>query len=257
MQELRASRRQTRLEVESLEDRNLLSHVVTFDYLSGIITIPGMPRKEKIVVSYDQGGNVQVNLSGAIKETDRYPGPLVTQIVLQPTGSPGQFINKTYVPVGPIPWTWFMASLPAPGGVSRPADPDGFGLLTAEERLIYQETNQRRSGAGVGSLRVSTLLQEAAQTLANDLAAGNFFSDDTSALVNQVAAVGYVWSVLGGNVGVNYDTVNPAQTLMNQWVSSPPHLANLLRADFTDVGIGVAHSASGATYGVMVFAAPG
>jgi uncharacterized protein YkwD len=62
--------------------------------------------------------------------------------------------------------------------------------------------------------------------------------------------------VLGENVAYNWGYSDPVQMLFDQWWNSPEHQANMLSSRYLEVGIGVASSTSGKTYGVQDFGTP-
>lgn len=65
---------------------------------------------------------------------------------------------------------------------------------------------------------------------------------------------GYAWSAVGENVAAGYDSV--PQTL-DAWLASPPHCANIMSADFTQVGYSfLAANARTVAYATLVLAAP-
>ncbi|GAA3516589.1 CAP domain-containing protein [Dietzia aurantiaca] len=61
------------------------------------------------------------------------------------------------------------------------------------------------------------------------------------------------WRSWSENVLQNYKCATPQQ-LVDQWMASPGHRANLLRADHTDMGAGVAVAENGKLYATQVFA---
>jgi uncharacterized protein YkwD len=57
-------------------------------------------------------------------------------------------------------------------------------------------------------------------------------------------------STAGENVAMNY---NGPSAMVNQWLESPGHRANLLSNRFSLIGVGVAQASDGSWYGVQVF----
>jgi uncharacterized protein YkwD len=136
--------------------------------------------------------------------------------------------------------------------------------LTADQQLIFKLVNQWRAANGRAALRIDPLLQQVAQAHANNMARQDKYGDtDTNGhildghdFVWRLAQVNYQWYTAGENVAYNFGYPNPALTLANQWWESLPHRQNMLGADYTVIGIGVARGASGRTYGVQLFAQP-
>lgn len=104
---------------------------------------------------------------------------------------------------------------------------------------LLTETNAVRADNGVGPLRFSRRLGEAAQGHAEDMAAGDYFahtSPSGSTLASRIEAVGYDYSTAGENLAAGYDS---AKDTVTAWFNSPGHKANLLNPNFVDVGFGL------------------
>lgn len=108
------------------------------------------------------------------------------------------------------------------------------GLLSA--------TNQRRSAAGVGSLKINTKLNNAAQAKANDMAHRNYWAHNTpdgNPPWVFITNAGYSYSRAGENLACGFDE---SSDVITGWYNSPSHRANLLLASYKDVGFGVANA---------------
>lgn len=93
-----------------------------------------------------------------------------------------------------------------------------------------------RFGA-VAALAWNAKLVQAADGHSKDMAANNFFfhtSADGRTLADRVNAAGYVWAGLGENIAAGHPSVN---AVMDGWIASPGHCANLMNASFTEVGL--------------------
>ena len=93
-----------------------------------------------------------------------------------------------------------------------------------------------------------------AQSFAELMLALNFFahnSPDGTTPDQRITAAGYTnWTTWGENIAEGYTT---AEDVMNGWINSPGHRANLLNPAFKDIGIGA--SGGGAPYWVQDFGA--
>jgi uncharacterized protein YkwD len=154
--------------------------------------------------------------------------------------------------------------------ISTPGDtlvrnPQPSTALNAYQSVIFQMTNGWRTNAGRAALRINGKLQLAAQNHAANMARLDTYGDgDVNGhilngrdVVWRVAQVSYSWSWLGENVAYNFGYSDPARTMAMQWWNSAGHRENILRPDYTEIGIGFARGASGRWYGVQVFAQPG
>lgn len=104
----------------------------------------------------------------------------------------------------------------------------------------------RASGATCGSrgafapapaLAWNTLLTQAADAHSQDMAANNFFShtgSGGSTLASRVNATGYLWRSLGENIAAGQTGIDQ---VVDGWIASEGHCANLLNPAFTEVGL--------------------
>jgi len=250
--------RKVSLGLQQLEDRQLLSGLITFNAVAGMVRVNGTPQSDKVVISYARGNRVKVVLSGGAGAAARFPRSGVTEIVFRGRGGGDRLVNRTAIPAL---FTRPRVNRKASRGLSGGG---GVALLSADDLLIFQEINNHRSAAGHAALRVNPLLQEAAQNHADNMARQDRYGDtdtdghilDGHDVVYRVRVVGYRWSSLGEIVAFNAGFPDPVQELMDQWWNSPPHRAIMLTGGFKEVGVGVASGASGRTYGAVVFAAP-
>ncbi|MFD6229124.1 sigma-70 family RNA polymerase sigma factor [Streptomyces sp. NPDC060232] len=126
------------------------------------------------------------------------------------------------------------ASAPGPA----PAPPGIAGQVVA---LV----NTERAAAGCGPLREDQQLRAAAQGHSDDMAARHFFdhtNPDGKDPGQRTTASGYRWSTYGENIAKGQQT---AQAVMDSWMKSPGHRANILNCSFKDIGVGVHQSAGG------------
>ncbi|HEX7651140.1 MAG TPA: CAP domain-containing protein [Candidatus Paceibacterota bacterium] len=118
--------------------------------------------------------------------------------------------------------------------------------------------NDDRAAAGVGALTDDPLLDQAAQNKADDMAAKGYFSHvtpDGKQPWYWFDLVGYPYTYAGENLAVNF---TDSKDVENAWMASPTHHANLVKPQYTQVGIGVAqgkYQGKEATFVVQFFAA--
>ena len=100
---------------------------------------------------------------------------------------------------------------------------------------------------------------QAAQTQVDYLQQNNLFSHtgaNNSNVGERLTATGYAWSVAGENLAAGYLDI---ATVMQGWLASAGHCANLMYADFTEIGVVVIPGNSVNTYRTywgMVLARP-
>ena len=114
--------------------------------------------------------------------------------------------------------------------------------------------NQERAKAGCAALRTDARLHNAALAHSQDMAAHNYFSHtglDGSTFVTRTQAAGYP-SAVGENIAWGWRT---ATDVMNAWMNSAPHKANILNCSVRAIGVGVARKADGTPYWTQEFGA--
>ena len=125
--------------------------------------------------------------------------------------------------------------------------------------VLVSLTNADRADKGVGELAVDPLLVKAAQEKADDMAAKGYFAHVTPDGYQPwhfLELVGYRYVAAGENLAVNFDD---SEDVEKAWMNSPTHRENLLRADYTHVGIAVArgtYKGKEATFVAQFFAKP-
>ncbi|MFE2530883.1 sigma-70 family RNA polymerase sigma factor [Streptomyces sp. NPDC059371] len=114
--------------------------------------------------------------------------------------------------------------------------------------------NKERAAAGCGPLTEDPQLEDAAQTHSDDMAARDFFDHNNPDGVDpgkRITAAGYQWSTYGENIAMGQQT--PA-SVMESWMNSPGHRANILNCSFKNIGVGV-HKGSGGPWWTQDFGA--
>lgn len=91
--------------------------------------------------------------------------------------------------------------------------------------------------APAGALQWNAALTNAALAHTQDMAANDFFShtgSGGSSAGQRITAAGYAWRTYGENIAAGYGSV---QAVMDGWLSSDGHCANLMNAAFRDIGV--------------------
>lgn len=124
---------------------------------------------------------------------------------------------------------------------------------------VAQLTNEERAARSLPTLARNAQLDEAAQMKAQDMAAKGYYahvSPDGVTPMHWVEKAGYKYLIIGENLVVNR---KDAEQVVDAFMGSPGHRANILRSDFTEIGVGVAngtYKGKDATFAVQIFAAP-
>ncbi|GAA4351362.1 hypothetical protein GCM10023145_15470 [Angustibacter luteus] len=107
--------------------------------------------------------------------------------------------------------------------------------------------NTARSTAGCRPVTSDAALTRAAVGHSTDMATHDYFShvsQDGRTFDQRIHAAGYSGGLLGENIAAGQRS--PA-AVMDSWMNSPGHRANILNCGFSKLGVGVAR---GGSYGV-------
>lgn len=135
---------------------------------------------------------------------------------------------------------------------ARPLGPTDLPRTAAE---AVDLTNRERAGAGLPPLAVDPLLATAAQAYSTDMAARAFYSHTSPEGTqpwDRAAAAGSTRRSIGENIACGQRS--PAE-VVEGWMNSPGHRANILKPDFTHIGIGFAGGGPAGTYWTQLFGA--
>ncbi|MGW0503677.1 CAP domain-containing protein [Micromonospora sp. NPDC003241] len=141
----------------------------------------------------------------------------------------------------------------SPNRASTPSATPSSGA-TSQAAEVVRLVNVERDKEGCGALSIDDKLTTAAQRHSQDQADTQNMShtgSDGSSPGDRIDRVGYTWRTFGENVAWNQRT--PA-AVMDAWMNSADHRANILNCAFTEIGVGVA--SSNGPYWTQVFAAP-
>ncbi|WP_405805743.1 CAP domain-containing protein [Streptomyces sp. NBC_01187] len=132
------------------------------------------------------------------------------------------------------------------GGATKSADPE-----TAAEQEVLTLVNQERAKAGCQPVKANSDLAGLAQDFSEDMAGRGFFSHtdpDGRSPWDRAEAAGV--SGLGGE-NIARGQAN-ARSVMDSWMNSPGHKANILNCDYRTLGVG-AHFAEGGPWWTQDF----
>ncbi len=107
--------------------------------------------------------------------------------------------------------------------------------------------NQERTKRGFRPLDASSQLDAAARAHSTDMERQNYFSHTSKngdSFVTRIRRTGYLdasrsWSV-GENIGWGSGSYAKPSSMVQRWMNSSGHRANILKSSFRDIGVGVA-----------------
>ncbi|MFP8962803.1 CAP domain-containing protein [Streptomyces nanhaiensis] len=135
----------------------------------------------------------------------------------------------------------------APGADPAPKD-------SGPEAQVLALVNKERAAAGCGPVTANARLTRAADGYSDTMAASGVLSHtgpDGSTMADRVEAAGYAWSNLGENIARGQPD---AASVMDAWMNSPGHRANILNCAFEELGVGV-HFGDGGPWWTQNFGA--
>lgn len=135
---------------------------------------------------------------------------------------------------------------------ARPADIGGARTSAAVGCL----TNEYRASRGLTALATDAAVGRAAQAHADDMAARGYYAHSTpegAAFTSWLDGAGVNWQSAGENIA-RQDTT--AREVVQAWIASPEHDANLTSPVFTQAGYAIAFSGTSAPVWVQEFVLP-
>jgi uncharacterized protein YkwD len=127
--------------------------------------------------------------------------------------------------------------------------------LSRDEQAVIDLTNAERKKADLPPLKADAKLMAAARAHAANMAKQDKLEHklDCREPKDRVEAAGYEYSLVGENIAWN--AKSPKQ-VVEGWMGSELHKENILKTEFTEIGVAVAKSEKGERYWVQVFGTP-
>lgn len=199
--------------------------------------------------SYDIPGGKVVVIGGSslgnLKDLANQIGGMISKDcgIWQPGDSLPQWPNFPGVPETPE----------LPGLPDQPENPDSgeTGSMDAFAAEVVQLVNEERQKAGLSPLTVNVQAVEAAQIRAQEIE--SVFSHtrpNGTSFVTALSEAGVSYSGAGENIA--YGQKTPEQ-VMEAWMNSQGHRANILNSSFTSIGVGHYQNNRGVSYWTQLF----
>ncbi|MFC0015233.1 MULTISPECIES: CAP domain-containing protein [Allobacillus] len=110
--------------------------------------------------------------------------------------------------------------------------------LNQFEQQVVQLTNEERSKHGLQPLKIDTELSKVAREKSRDMATNNYFSHNSPTYgspFDMMKQFGVDYRTAGENIAKGQRT---PQQVVNAWMNSEGHRANILNGNFTHIGVG-------------------
>ena len=133
----------------------------------------------------------------------------------------------------------------------NPSVPDTDTENASFVRQVVNLVNQERAKAGLSPVTADTSIQAAAQVRAKEIEKSfSHTRPDGSSFSTALTQQGVTYRGSGENIAWGQKT--PEQ-VMNGWMNSDGHRANILNKNFTKIGVGYHQNASGTNYWTQLF----
>lgn len=113
-----------------------------------------------------------------------------------------------------------------------------LGQLNQYEQQVVELTNQERAKHGLQPLEIDYELSRVAREKSRDMAINNYFDHNSPVYgspFDMMRSYGINYRTAGENIAKGQRT---PQEVVNAWMNSPGHRANILSADYTHIGVG-------------------
>ncbi len=153
------------------------------------------------------------------------------------------------------------ATTPEKPAATTPEKPAATALeasaaLGSYEQQVVDLVNKERAAAGLPALKVNAKLAAVAEKKAEDLRDKGYFAHQSPTYgspFDMMKQFGISYTAAGENIAKGQKT--PAD-VMNGWMNSSGHRANILNSNYTEIGVGYVTDSNGTTYWVQHFIRP-
>ena len=125
--------------------------------------------------------------------------------------------------------------------------------VNSMEKQVASLTNSERKAKGLSVLTLDSQLSKLARLKAEDMAKKGYFSHTSptyGSAFDMMNKYGVSYRTAGENIAKGQKT---AESVMNGWMNSSGHRANILSSAYTNIGVGYAKDSRGNTYWVQIF----
>ncbi|MDP4153788.1 MAG: SafA/ExsA family spore coat assembly protein [Bacillota bacterium] len=133
--------------------------------------------------------------------------------------------------------------------------PEGAPLKSVESQ-VFDLVNKERAKYGLTPYKMNWELSRVARLKSQDMINKHYFSHTSPTYgspFKMMESFGLHFSAAAENIAMGQRT---AQEVMNAWMNSPGHRANILSRSCTQIGIGAAKSSNGTLYWTQMFMKP-
>jgi uncharacterized YkwD family protein len=121
------------------------------------------------------------------------------------------------------------------------------------EKQVVQLVNVERQKAGLSSLTLDSSISNVARKKSQDMASNNYFAHQSptyGSAGDMLKQFGVSYSAWGENIASGQRS---PEAVVNAWMNSEGHKANILSSDFSKIGVGYAVNSNGTPYWTQMF----
>jgi uncharacterized YkwD family protein len=158
--------------------------------------------------------------------------PTATPVITQ---TPEATAKPTAVPTAKP--TAAPTAVPTAKPTVKPTIPQGSDNLAFEKRVV-ELVNEQRALNGLAPLTLSSKLSDVARAKSQDMHDNRYFSHTSPTYgspFDMMKAFGISYRTAGENIAMGYSS---PESVMDGWMNSPGHRANILNASYTTIGVG-------------------
>lgn len=136
---------------------------------------------------------------------------------------------------------------------STPTTPNVTDSISTLEAEVIRLVNSERTKAGLPILTENSELNKVARIKSQDFVSNNYFSHTSPTYgtpFDMLRTFGIKYSAAAENIASGQRT---ASEVMNTWMNSPGHRANILNPNYNQIGVGVAKDNNGNLYWTQMF----
>lgn len=164
---------------------------------------------------------------------------------------------QTQKPATPVEKPAATTQKPA-APVEKPASTTQNNTTLPSSNLTYEQkvvelVNIERQKAGLPALKLDAAISNVARTKSKDMATNNYFAHQSptyGSAGDMLRQFGISWRAWGENIAAGQAT---PEIVVNAWMNSSGHRANILSPNFNKIGVGYATNASGRPYWTQIF----
>ena len=200
------------------------------------------------------------SMNGSNCEVPGFPGVNIPVINIPGINIPGSNIPDNSLPAPDFPIPDFPDNMlpDQPGGMlpdqpgnPAPDQPGTDGSQDAFANEVVRLVNEERAKAGLPALTVDRGAASAAQVRAKEIERSfSHTRPDGSSFNSALTEAGVNFRGAGENIAYGQ---NSPEKVMEGWMNSSGHRANILNSSYTSIGVGHYQNASGVNYWTQLF----